>query len=63
MGLPKIDIELLGINLEENLTTKYWLNRFEECGEDDFVAATMNVDCHPEEWDGACLCHECQSSA
>lgn len=59
----KFEIEALGINLADNLNTKFWMDYFTKWEEADFVEATMEVECHPKGWDYACLCCECQSNA
>ena len=59
----KFEIEMLSVNLADNLNAKFWMDYFTKWREADFVEATMGVSCHPEGWEYACLCRECQESA
>jgi hypothetical protein len=56
------EIRLLSIELEKNLNQEFWMEWFVKWTEYDFVEATRRASCHPEGWDNACLCCECQSS-
>lgn len=63
-GRPsQYEIEMLTLNLADNLTTAFWMDYFTKWCEADFVDATTGVDCHPEGWEDACMCRECQSNA